>query len=67
MTEAANALRETPTFDKNECAGSILIIEDDYSASSAFALQAEHAGYSALHAGTIAEATELLQENRVAS
>jgi two-component system, repressor protein LuxO len=46
------------------CADSILIVEDDHAAASAFALQAEHAGYLALHASTIAEAVELLREMR---
>jgi two-component system, repressor protein LuxO len=45
-------------------ATSILIVEDDFAASSAFSLQVEHAGYAPLHAATIADAAELLQSNR---
>ena len=45
-------------------ASSILIVEDDHAAMIAFTLQVERAGYSGLHAETIAQAAELLQQSQ---
>ena len=45
-------------------ADTVLIVEDDPSAANAFMLQVEHAGYRAIHAETIADAIDLLQEKR---
>jgi two-component system, repressor protein LuxO len=42
----------------------ILIVEDDHSAATAFALQVEQAGYSPLFAATIGDATDLIIEQR---
>jgi two-component system, repressor protein LuxO len=64
MCEAKYAWRKIMKAANSAGAESILIVEDDHSAASAFALQAEHAGYVALHASTIAEATVLLREMR---